>query len=124
LFFVCLLSATLFAPAGSALARGFSSGALRWFGKYAYALYVFNSMVFQCFTTLGVAYYIQRVCGSFVIAALLSSVVGFGVTVLLAVASWHLYEKHFLKLKRFFEYRGRRAGATAPVATEPVAAAQ
>jgi peptidoglycan/LPS O-acetylase OafA/YrhL len=31
--------------------------------------------------------------------------IGFGVSIPLALLSWHLYEKHFLKLKRFFDYR-------------------
>jgi len=125
LFFVCLLSATVFATSGSALSRFFSTPVLRWFGKYAYGLYVFNSIVLQCFTSLGVAYWIQRFCPSFALAALLSSVVGFGVTVLLAVLSWNLYEKHFLKLKRFFEYRENRRVDRPPAApAAPAAPAQ
>jgi peptidoglycan/LPS O-acetylase OafA/YrhL len=123
LFFACLLSATVFAASGSLLSRFFSTPILRWFGKYAYGLYVFNSIVLQFFTTLGVAEWIQeRGCPSYALAALLSSVLGFGVTVLLAVASWNLYEKHFLKLKRFFEYRESRP-ATQSVTLSPQATA-
>jgi peptidoglycan/LPS O-acetylase OafA/YrhL len=31
-----------------------------------------------------------------------------------AFASWHLYEKHWLRLKRFFDYRKPAAPAVAP----------
>ena len=40
-------------------------------------------------------------------------ILGFGFSLIAAWLSWHLYEKHFLKLKRFFEYR--EAGDAQPI---------
>jgi peptidoglycan/LPS O-acetylase OafA/YrhL len=49
------------------------------------------------------------VLGVAVPAQLLFLVTGIAVTTLLSLASWHLYEKHFLKLKGRFEYGSGRS---------------
>ena len=46
-----------------------------------------------------------KVGGSFYLASAIQVVGGALISVGIALVSWHLYEKHFLKLKRFFEYR-------------------
>ena len=108
-FFTTLLSATLFAKKGSSLSVVFSSPLLRWFGKYSYGLYIFNSIVFRWVSTLNVEQVLRRFVPNQMAAALLASLAGLGVSMLLAICSWHLYEKHFLKLKKYFEYRARPA---------------
>jgi len=40
------------------------------------------------------------------------------VSYVVAFLSWHCYEKHFLSLKRFFEY-GRPGAAPVPATTQP-----
>ena len=43
---------------------------------------------------------------------LLHVAISIGVSFAAAVLSWHLFEKHFLELKRYFEYTG-------PISPEP-----
>ena len=87
---------------------------LRTFGKYSYALYVFHVPIFVMLIPLqagiaarwpdfggnlgGVAWIILNVCLAFSAAFL----------------SYHLYEKHFLKLKKYFPERVGVAAAPNP----------
>jgi peptidoglycan/LPS O-acetylase OafA/YrhL len=76
----------------------FSHPILRWFGKYSYALYVLH---------VPLAFLILRSQVSWLssvpsFAELELFFLYFGGCILSAFLSWHLYEKHFLKLKRYF----------------------
>jgi peptidoglycan/LPS O-acetylase OafA/YrhL len=92
------------AVGGKATSRIFSNRVLRFFGKYSYGIYVFHWMLSPMlkkhfsYVKLGAA------IGSTFIGVGLSMMIAIGISVLVAILSWHLYEKHFLKLKRFFEY--------------------
>ena len=89
------------------------SRALRSVGKYSYGTYVYHAFVFG-----GIHYYMGpwraglsgwRLAG----LASLELALAFGATFASAWLSWHLYEKQFLKLKRFFEYgQGRKKTGT------------
>jgi peptidoglycan/LPS O-acetylase OafA/YrhL len=84
----------------------FSSPGLRFMGRYSYAMYVFH---------LPVAYFlgefafrvpdVPTVAGSHLPGELLFVGAATVICVALAYASWHGYEKHFLKLKGAFTYR-------------------
>jgi peptidoglycan/LPS O-acetylase OafA/YrhL len=84
----------------------FNTPALRFFGKYSYGIYVIHGLLHPWIRDQfppeampqGPLFY-AAVAGRIFIGAALS-VAG-------AVLVWHVYEKHFLKLKRFFEYRAR-----------------
>ena len=70
------------------------------FGRYSYAIYVFHYFVLlglvQPFSTRPwFSHSLPRALGLFVLFNVLCLAVGF--------LSYHLYEKHFLKLKRYFE---------------------
>jgi peptidoglycan/LPS O-acetylase OafA/YrhL len=76
---------------------------LRWCGKYSYAMYVFHPLIYRptvdflrshlTWTETNITAYV-----ALEFAILVSSVC------VVSWASWNLFEKHFLKLKRFFEY--------------------
>jgi peptidoglycan/LPS O-acetylase OafA/YrhL len=85
-----LIAAAVANPLGW-LCRLVSISPLRWLGKYSYALYVLHPLVF------GLPIVVRGWSSRFqfvpeIVASLLA-----------AWLSYHLYEKHFLKLKRFFE---------------------
>lgn len=88
-----------------ALKRWLVHPVLRTFGIYAYGLYVFHHpirIILQRalpFENLGQA------VGSYWLGLALHSLVALALSVGVALASYHLYEKQFLKLKRFFTYR-------------------
>jgi peptidoglycan/LPS O-acetylase OafA/YrhL len=76
---------------------------LRWCGKYSYAMYVFHPVLFLQITRflrprvlLARTHTDIYLTGEFILML--------AVVFLVSWASWHLYEKHFLKLKHFFEY--------------------
>jgi peptidoglycan/LPS O-acetylase OafA/YrhL len=77
---------------------------LRFFGKYSYALYVFHPLLVPSLRRWIPADVLATRIGAlpallFHLSACLAMSLG------IAWLSWHVYEKHFLKLKRFFEYR-------------------
>ena len=98
---------------GAPLQRLLAARPLQALGRYSYGIYVIHYLVH-----LAALHWLR---GSEAGAALLGSRAGYlayaaggaAVTVALAVASWHLLEKRFLSLKRFFVVRPR----TAPTAS-------
>jgi peptidoglycan/LPS O-acetylase OafA/YrhL len=99
---------------GSFVQRVFSLSVLRFFGRYSYGLYVFHYSVEGFLGAPVYAFFLGHVHVK-AFSGLLASGVILGVSVLLAVLSYHLYEVHFLKLKKYFSYNGSvdRFGASA-----------
>jgi len=75
-------------------------------GKYSYALYLLHiplrNLLFNRIFPNG---NLPIVWGSQLPAQLILIVVAIGLTYLVALVSWHLFERHFLRLKKYFEYR-------------------
>jgi peptidoglycan/LPS O-acetylase OafA/YrhL len=79
------------------------SGPLSFFGKYSYGMYVLHLPVVVALEGLGFTIAVlPRLKHSDVPGALIFTFVALVLTTLLAYASWHLYEKQFLRLKRKF----------------------
>jgi peptidoglycan/LPS O-acetylase OafA/YrhL len=86
-----------------------SSKLLRWFGKYSYAIYIFQWPVTQAYTAaiekrlaLSSPYLSVLSCGLFV------TVVSSGI----AYLSWNLFEERILRLKAHFEYERPNTGVS------------
>jgi peptidoglycan/LPS O-acetylase OafA/YrhL len=105
------------------------SGVLVFFGKYSYGLYVVHGMLTPMFLEwLPVESWISAF-GSVPFGSIACTLARIAISVALALASWHLFEKQFLKLKRYFEYQKPRRKPThadcksgAEAAPEPVLA--
>lgn len=102
--FAAMLVLVLAAPAASPLGRAMGGGFLRFFGRYSYALYVFNRLLMLPCKRLFPSERLGAALGSQALGAVAHVALATALTSLLALLSWHLYEKHFLKLKVFFEY--------------------
>jgi peptidoglycan/LPS O-acetylase OafA/YrhL len=109
---LAVLSATLIVfaidPAArqTRLARFFQTRPMRVLGKYSYALYVFHFPLAGVLERAGLTVQtFPRVGGSELPGAVAFTLIGIGLSLVVALTSWHLYEKHFLKLKRFFPRR-------------------
>lgn len=106
LLFGWFLVSALGASPRSLFARVLASRFLRVYGKYSYCIYLWHmpivhTMMFYQFlfphrfpTLFGSQLPGQIICYAFIFASSLS----------MGWLSWHLIEKHFLKLKRFFPY--------------------
>lgn len=77
----------------------------RWIGKYSYGIYVYHVILFAYLQEPS-RRWIERhiteskgagvfLCGTFVLA----------LSLVTAYLSYHFYERHFLRLKRYFDYR-------------------
>jgi peptidoglycan/LPS O-acetylase OafA/YrhL len=95
---VFLLSALSIGP----LNRLMSQRWLGFFGVYSYGMYIYHRIILNTLTTW---FSIRRLAwhGHIWTAILPHYILCFGATILIALASYHLFEKHFLKLKRWFE---------------------
>jgi peptidoglycan/LPS O-acetylase OafA/YrhL len=88
------------------LSRFFQTRLMRVLGKYSYALYVFHfplAIVLQRMGLTVLAF--PRVAGSSIPGAVAFTLIAMTISLSIALLSWHLYEKHFLRLKRFFPRR-------------------
>ena len=106
--------------AGGILDRPF----LRMLGKYSYALYLLhvplrNVLVNRIFPDER----LPSLLGSTILTQVLVTTSAIALTLGITIMSWNMFEKHFLKLKPRFEYRGSRVGAAAsPRMADPLAA--
>jgi peptidoglycan/LPS O-acetylase OafA/YrhL len=75
---------------------------LRFLGKYSYGLYVFHVIIsYGCWRHTTANLWVPYV-GSYTAAVLLQALVGATLSVLIAVASYHLFEVRFLSMKKWF----------------------
>jgi peptidoglycan/LPS O-acetylase OafA/YrhL len=117
LFGTVVVFAASASPA-SAAGRALAWGPLRSIGKYSYGMYVFHMPMrivpeklmltaWPGFATIDPA--IAKTIGGLLLLAMSYAA---------AVVSFHVYEKHFLKLKKHFEYRRPRQGESIAPAGE------
>ncbi len=100
IFFASLL--VLAMQPGSLAARVGELGFLRVLGRYSYGLYVYHLVASWAVAPLLV--WLQQTTHSMLIGGILYTLAVFTGSFLVAVASYELYERHFLRLKRFFPY--------------------
>jgi peptidoglycan/LPS O-acetylase OafA/YrhL len=84
---------------------------LRGLGTYSYGLYVFHGIVSYGIDRHSPEAILSRLVGVHLVAASLQIAIGVTLSLLLAVASYELFEVHFLKWKKWFDYAGSRSGA-------------
>jgi peptidoglycan/LPS O-acetylase OafA/YrhL len=103
-----IIAAGYAALIGTVIARpvwtriAFENGIMRFFGKYSYGLYVFHYSVDAALTRV-LRGWIDATFHSKAIGVILTALIVGALSVVVAFASYNLYEKHFLKLKKYFE---------------------
>jgi peptidoglycan/LPS O-acetylase OafA/YrhL len=114
-----VLAAAVAAREGSLVHRVLTVRPLLAIGKYSYAMYLLHIPLRDELRDIVGGKVLPQIFGSQIPVQVALLAVGIVVPYFVAVASWHLFEKHFLALKRYFEYRPAvTAEAPAPVAHE------
>jgi peptidoglycan/LPS O-acetylase OafA/YrhL len=98
IFFTWVLYLTILNPR-SILQKALTVSPLKFFGKYSYGIYVFHFPVMFLLHPI-TEKWLWPLFGSRIPETLLL----ISIEVIIAVIIYHLYEKHFLKLKKFFSY--------------------
>jgi|GEM_PF-123312 len=115
--FAALLAAVV-TGSSAGLQRIFSWKPLRALGGYSYGLYVFHFIVFMILGNLLIHFpRIRNATTNQMLPAIGLLLTNLVISLTLAVVSFHLYEKRFLKLKRNFPERGAagaRGGSARP----------
>jgi peptidoglycan/LPS O-acetylase OafA/YrhL len=114
-FFIYVTSRPAGWPAMKALLR---ASWLRGLGKYSYGLYVYHGVVAYAMHRYALDAVLLNLVGVHLLAAALVVIIGVGVSLMLAIASYELVEVRFLALKSRFEYDndGRSRQRTEPQA--------
>jgi peptidoglycan/LPS O-acetylase OafA/YrhL len=76
---------------------------LQFLGTYSYGLYVFHHLISYYYFKHQTEFILGRWIGSHTAAVFLQAIVGMVVSLGIAIASYHLFEKRFLALKRRWE---------------------
>lgn len=109
------------------MAKLLTAAPLRTLGKYSYSLYVFHQPAALILVSAGIsAAIVPHIRGFALPGEVVYAAIAGTLSLLAAVASWHLYEKHFLKLKERFahepsESRAEQALSPAPAVPESAA---
>ena len=121
-FFAAVLLIVVAARPAGPTGRVFASPVLRWFGKYSYGLYVFHHLILFLTPLVLPSAKLREITGSTPLAALASIAINAALSIVAAYLSWHLYEKWFLRLKRFFHTQPVRTAAGLDAQPAPLAA--
>jgi peptidoglycan/LPS O-acetylase OafA/YrhL len=111
-----LLVLALTSRPGSWPVRVLASRPLRALGFYSYAIYMFHVFVRTALERAGAspAALLAVFGGSYILLQIGWTLLGGGLAFVLALVSWHLYESHFLKLKRWMPMPHAPAPEPAP----------
>lgn len=101
-FFGCLVLRIVIAREQTLSSAFWNSRFLRFFGKYSYAMYVFQFPLIPILAPVLSVELLATSLGNPIVARTVYIVSMTTITAAAAFASWHLFEKHFLVLKRFF----------------------
>ena len=110
-FFGAVLVLALTSAREGVIGRAFDSSTLRFFGRYSYALYVFHHPMLFLWPGVIPLEVVPSIFGSQLLRQLVFLVVATGVSVAVALVTWHFYEKQFLKLKSLFPYESTGTGS-------------
>jgi peptidoglycan/LPS O-acetylase OafA/YrhL len=102
-FFAAMILLALTASKESWWGKLWNSPVLRFFGKYSYGMYVFQNLLIPVVASWLSVDILQQQLGSQLLAKLAYLVLMSTLTIAAALLSWHLFEKHVLKLKCWFE---------------------
>lgn len=86
--------------------RLFNHPWLRWFGKYSYGIYVWH-MIVPFLIVEPVRAALGHITHSKLLLLLASALASAVTSVAISVVSYHAFEVHFLRLKRYFSYRNQ-----------------
>jgi peptidoglycan/LPS O-acetylase OafA/YrhL len=106
LLLACLMLWALTARRSGIAPRFFTSKPMVFLGTYSYGIYVYHHFLSEYFLDHGTEFALASRVGSHTLAVALQATFGIAASLLVAYASYHLFEKHFLKLKARFESRG------------------
>ena len=98
----CLLFATVVASEQSSISRFFRSRWLVFLGTYSYGLYVYHHFISYYLAVNHTERQLTAWLGSHGAAIALQATLGAAVSIAIAYASYELFEKRFLRLKRFY----------------------
>jgi peptidoglycan/LPS O-acetylase OafA/YrhL len=113
--FFAALALTSLQPRDTILGTIFQSASLRFFGKYSYGLYVYHGIFTWYLYEVHAEDRLDAIVGNHALVIAARAALGVGVSVAVAVSSYHLFEKRFLALKSFFEARENGAPSRSPV---------
>ena len=102
LLWACVLVWLLQGRETQRLARFFNLSVLRKLGKFSYAMYVFQSPLIPIVGVVCSVPILSSLTGNEIVGNLVYMSLMFGLTYGAALLSWHLLEKHCLKLKDWF----------------------
>lgn len=115
IFFAACIAAAVASEDGGPGHRLLASRLLRFFGKYSYCLYICHLPIIVVFAKAGLnCDHLAKRLHSNLLAVLTVDAVALTASIAVAFASWHLYEKQWLKLKNLpgLQRRDQRSAVT------------